>query len=67
MVWYRFKEMVKYLLITICFLITGCTTVATRENGETLKIRGTGKAVWADGSSIEGKPMIEFPPINYEQ
>ena len=56
-------------LILALLLVNGCSTVAERSDGETLSIRGIGKAVWKDGTSIEGKPLIEMPelpPIKYE-
>ena len=56
--------MIKYILcIVIPLILCGCATVATRDSGETLRIEGIGKAEWADGAKIEGKPMISFPQL----
>jgi|26BtaG_2_1085354.scaffolds.fasta_scaffold01669_6 hypothetical protein len=54
-------------LLLFIFLIVGCITTAEREDGETLKIHGFGKATWPDGTSIEGKPMIEFKNIEVDK
>ena len=53
----------KYLFLIGLIFIVGCSTIATRDNGETLKIKGTGKAVWPDGASIEGKSPVQFPSL----
>ena len=65
----RVDETSTGIALILCLFLGGCTTVATRDDGETLSIRGIGKAVWKDGTSIEGKPLIEMPelpPIKYE-
>lgn len=62
--------MKKILAGLLILFLAGCSTIATRDKGETLKIRGTGKAVWPDGASIEGKSPIQFPetpPIRIER
>ena len=53
------------LLITIliCSSISGCSTIATRDNGETLRIKGIGSAKWPDGAEIKGEPMVKFPQM----
>lgn len=51
-------------LILILLSSISCSTVATRENGETLRITGLGKAAWPDGATIEGKPLVELPIIS---
>ena len=53
----------KYLIPFLLLFLVGCSTIATRDNGETLKMRGTGKAVWPDGASIEGKSPVQFPSL----
>jgi len=56
-------------IIGIIFLtlLQGCSTTATRSDGETLSIRGIGKAKWADGTEIEGKTIWpELPNIKYD-
>ena len=52
----------RLLIVVICLCLTGCSTVAKRSDGETLTLRGSGKAVWPDGASIENKPF-QFPPL----
>ena len=57
-------KVIKYVFIGILLIgISGCSTVAKRENGETLKITGFGKAEWPDGAKIEGKPMVDFSGV----
>lgn len=60
----------RYAIIISLLMLCGCETVATRSENGTLTLRGIGKAVWSDNTSIEGKPIVEFPalpPIKYEQ
>ena len=59
---------IKYLAILFLFCLSSvsCTTIATRENGETLKMTGLGAATWPDGAKIEGKPLITFPDIEFD-
>ena len=58
----------KIIALLLLLNLIGCSTVAYRENGETLKIKGTGSAKWPDGAEITGEPMFKLPtiPINYE-
>jgi len=51
-----------FIYSSIPLLLCSCSTTATR-NGDTLTLNGIGKAVWKDGTSIEGKPMISFPQL----
>ena len=61
------RGLINKLMIFIFFcLLSGCSTVATREKGETLRIRGIGSAKWPDGAEIKGEPIIRFPTIPIE-
>lgn len=57
-------KIIKLFLLTM--LLSGCVTTATRDNGETIRIRGLGSAEWPDGTKIEGKPLISFPKLEIE-
>ena len=60
----------RYLLILPILFLMGCSTVAYRDNGETLTIKGCGEAHWSDGTSIKGEPIVKFPqlpPVKLEQ
>jgi len=54
-----------FVMIISLLLLSSCTTVAENK-GDKLIIRGWGKAKFTDGSEIEGKPLIEFPPLKFE-
>lgn len=62
-------EMKKIVFVLAMILLSGCTTVATRDKDDTLTLKGIGEAHWKDGTSIKGEPIIKFPdlpPIKYE-
>lgn len=64
------KKMIHPIVIVIALILSlssiSCATTATRSDGETLKIRGIGRAKWPDGAEISGEPMIKLPTIPLE-
>ena len=61
------KMRTKILIIVCVLLLQGCAAIATRENGETLKLVGIGSAKWPDGTIIESKPLIDFSEIEIQK
>jgi uncharacterized protein YceK len=56
-----------FICIFALMILSGCSTVAKRSDGETLTIKGMGKAKWTDGAEIEGKSWWpELPTIRYD-
>lgn len=57
-----------FLLLMITISVVGCSTVATQsEDGRTLTIKGSGKASFENGASIEGGTWLpKLPKIEVD-